>query len=198
MATNSLIVTVLITKQTRVVSVQAFNVPIIFGPSNRLGGDPYAVYNSYAQMIAPLGPFMASDPEAIDAQSLMGQGASGVGVPSEFVVAPNSPSVAEVDTFAVNTLVAAHAYQFTLNSVVISYTSNGGDTQQSILAALLTAIDAAFPVNPPVTGAVTGVGGGALLTLTLTVPGLGMSYSAVDADLTLANVTPNHSIVTTP
>ena len=59
MAANSLIVTVLITKQTRVVSVQAFNVPIIFGPSNRLGGNPYAVYNSYAQMIAPLGPFMA-------------------------------------------------------------------------------------------------------------------------------------------
>jgi hypothetical protein len=147
-------------------------------------------------MIAPLGPFMASDPEAIEAQSLMGQGASGVGVPSEFVVAPNSPSVAEVDTFAVNTLVAAHLYHFTLNSVVISYTSNGGDTQQSILAALLTAIDAAFPVNPPVTGAVTGVGGGALLTLTSTVPGIGMSYSAIDADLTLASVTPNHSIVT--
>jgi hypothetical protein len=63
------------------------------------------------------------------------------------------------------------------------------------LTALLAAINTAFPTNPPVTGAVTGSGGGALLTLTSSTAGQGVSYSAVDSDLTHALVTPNNGIV---
>lgn len=190
MASSTLIVTVTITKSTRVVQQQAFNVPCIFGPSGRLV-DPFAVYNSASAMLqANGGPFMSSDPEYIEALAMMSQPIK----PAKFVVAPNTAAVEQVDTFAVGTLVASHQYKFTLNSVVISYTSNGGDTQQSILAALLAAIGTAFPSNPPVSGAVTGSGSGALLTLTSTVAGLGVSYTSIDSDLTHALVTANHSI----
>jgi hypothetical protein len=143
-------------------------------------------------LVANGGPFSSGDPEYIEAVALMSQAIK----PSQFVVAPNTAAVAQVDTFAVNTLLSGHLYKFTLNGIVISYTSMGGDTQQSILAALLTAIGVAYPTNPPVTGAVTGTGPGALLTTTSTTPGLGVSYTAVDADLTLANLTPNHTIAT--
>lgn len=187
MASPALIVTVVITKNTRVVSQQAFNLPAIFGPSNRWG-DVFRAYTSAAAMLAD--GFLSSDPEYIEALAMTTQAIK----PKQFLVSKFSAAVAQVDTFAVNTLVASHLYQFTLNSVVISYTSNGGDTQQSILAALLTAIGVAFPSNPPVTGSVTGSGPGALLTLTSSVAGIGVSYTAIDADLTHVALTPNHSI----
>lgn len=191
MASPALIVTVTITKSTRVVSVAAFNVPIIFGPSGRVGV-PTAYTSASAMLAAQGGPFMTSDPEYIEANALMSQAIK----PSKFLVAPNSPSVAQVDTFAVGVLTEPHLYAFTMDSVVISYESGVSDTQQSILAGLLAAIGVAFPVNPPVVGAVTGAGAGALLTLTASVAGVGVSYSAIDADLTHVLLTPNHTIAT--
>lgn len=190
MAAPTLIVNVVITKQTRVVSQFAFGVPAIFGPSNRIVG-AYQVYNTSDQMlVANGGPFQSSDPEYIEAAAMMSQAIK----PQKFVVSKFTAAVAQVDTLAVNTVTVGHQYKFTLNSVVISYTAIGGDTQQSILAALLTAIGVAFPTNPPVSGAVTGVGAGALLTLTSSTAGAGVSYTSVDALLTEVNVTPNHSI----
>lgn len=189
MAAPTLIVNVTITKSTRIVSQQAFNIPCIFGPSARIVS-PTAYNSASAMLVANGGPFMSSDPEYIEAVALMSQALK---VP-KFIVAPNSAPVEQVDTFMVNALNSGHQYKFTLNGVVISYTSNGGDTQQSILANLLAAIGTAFPSNPPVSGAVTGTGTGATLTLTSTTPGLGVSYTAIDADLTHALMTPNHSI----
>lgn len=190
MASSNLIVNVTIFKNTRVVSQQAFNIPAIGGPSARIS-QPTAYTDSAAMLEAQGGPFQPSDPEYIEAAALMSQNGP---KPPKFIVFPNTAAVAQVDTIAVNTLSSGHQYKFTLNSVVISYTSSGGDTQQSILAALLSAIASAFPSNPPVSGAVTGTGSGALLTLTSTTPGIGVSYTAVDADLTQLNVTANHSI----
>lgn len=189
MASPNLIVNVTIFKSTRVVSQQAFNVPCIFGPSARIS-EP-TVYTDASQMLAAGGgPFLSSDPEYIEANAMMSQAIK----PAKFVVAPNSAAVAQQDTFQVNTLTASHLYHFTLNSVPITYTSTGGDTQQSILAALLAAIGVAFPVNPPVTGAVVGTGPGATLTLTSTTPGIGVSYTNIDSQLTHVQTVANHSI----
>jgi hypothetical protein len=191
MASPALIVNVTVTKSTRTVQLASFNIPIIFGPSDRLGSEPYAVFNSYSSMVVSGGgPFQPSDPEAIEALALMSQAI----VPAQFLVAPNSEAVAQVDTFQVNTLSSGHQYKFTMESIPIEYTASGGDTQQSILAALLAAIATAFPTNSPVTGAVTGTGPSATLTLTATVAGVGVSYTSIDADLTHVNTIANHSI----
>jgi uncharacterized UPF0146 family protein len=190
MASSNLIVNVTISKSTRVVQLAAFNIPCIFGPSARIT-EPEA-FTSYNQALqANGGPFLPSDPEAIELQAVFSQQGP---TPPSVIVAPNSAAVAQVDTLAVNTLTSGHQYKFTLNSVSISYTATGGDTQQSILAALLAAIGTAFPSGVPVTGAVTGTGSGALLTLTAVTAGLGVSYTSVDSQLTYANTTANHSI----
>lgn len=186
----STIVNVQITQNTSAVPQPSFSIPAIFGPTNVLAapGD-YAVYTSLAGMLAD--GFTNSDPEFIRASELVEQAL----VPVEWVVARYAPAVAQVDTFQVNTLVASHLYTFTLNGLPISYTSGGGDTQQSILDALIAAIAVAFPSNPPVTGVRTGTGAGATLTLTSTSAGLAFAITLVDTDLTHVALTANHSIV---
>lgn len=188
MASISLVVKVTITKGTRTVSLQAFNIPVILGPSDRFV-DPFKVYINAADMLDD--GFLSSDPEYIHAVELTEQAI----VPDEFIVSKFTDAVAQVDTFAVNTVTASHAYSFKLNGTTISYTQSGGDVQQDILAGLLTAIGVAFPSNPPVTGSVTGTGGSALLHLTSSVAGIGISYTNIDALLTHASVTANHSVV---
>lgn len=135
--------------------------------------------------------FLVTDPEYIRAEELIEQAL----VPPSWFVASNSASVAQVDTIAVATAVMSHPYVFSLNGTVISYTSTD-TTQQDILNGLLTAIGTAFPSGAPVTGAVSGTGMSALLTLTSSVPGQAVTYTAVDVDLTHSNTTVNHSIVT--
>ena len=188
MASSSLVVNVIITKSTRVVSVAAFNVPAIFGPSNRFV-DAYRVYNDPSAMLTD--GFLVGDPEYIEAVALTSQAIK----PSKFVISKFTAAVAQVDTFAVPVVpVAGTVYGFTINSTPITYTAVLGDTQQAVLSALLAAIGVAFPANPPVVGAVTGVGAGALLTLTSSVPGVGVSYTAISASLTHVALTANHSI----
>lgn len=190
MASESLIVNVTITKSTRVVSQQAFGVPAVFGPSARIESpQAFSSYNACLQVNG--GPYLPSDPEAIEIQALFGQAIK----PSKVIAAPSSAAVAQIDTIQVGSLVPSHQYKFTMNDIIISYTSMAsGDTQQSILAALLAAVATAFPTNPPITGAVTGSGSGATLTTTSTTPGLGVSFASVDSDLVHANSTANHSI----
>lgn len=152
--------------------------------------DAIRTYTSTAAMTTD--GFLSSDPEFVQATELLEQPL----VPTQFKVGSISASVAQVDTIAVSTLVATgHLYTFTINGVVVSYTSNS-DTQQSILTALLAALNAAFPSGAPVTGVVTGTGSGALLTLTSVTPGVPVLYTAVDVDLTQANLTLNHTTTT--
>lgn len=186
----STIVNVQITQETSTVPQASFSIPAIFGPSTILAapGD-FEVYTSLAGMVAD--GYTTANPEFIRAQELVQQAL----VPVEWVVARYNPSVAQVDTFQVGTLVTGHEYTFTLNGLPISYTSIGGDTQQSVLNSLLTAISVAFPVNPPVGGAVVGTGAGATLTLT-GLPGVPVVYTLIDVDLTHVALTPVHSIVT--
>lgn len=189
MAILDQIVNVNITLVAPTVAQEAFGVPLIIGPTVPTSG---GIIQSYLDPDAMLtNGYTTSSPEFIYAQEMFDQAIQ----PTEFFVGQRQAAVAQVDTFMVGTLVVpGHTYEFTLNGVVISYVSQNGDTQQAILSALLAAIAAAFPVNDPVSGGVTGVGAGATLTLTSVTPGQGVSYSAIDADLTHANPTPNYGI----
>jgi len=98
-------------------------------------------------------------------------------------------SLYQTDALSVSTLAASHVYSLQIDYVTVSYTSTGLDTQQSILAALLTAIPLAFPdpAAAPVGGVVTGTGVSAVLTLTAVAAGTDVVYGAIDSDLALVN-----------
>lgn len=176
-----------ISNRTQSVPQASFSIPLIIGPTVPTVGLVNA-YTDPAEMLD--NGYTTSSPEYIKALELMEQDIS----PSEFFVAKRLPSVAQVDTFAVNTVLTGHQYKFTINGVLVAYTAIGGDVQQDILNGLLIAFAAAFPTNPPAAGVVTGTGAGALLTMTSTEAGLGISYTLVDADLTHVALTANYGI----
>lgn len=187
MASIKTIVNVQIEEGAQQVPQQAFNVPIVIGPSNRFTG-LIQYYSNVAAMLSD--GFLISDPEYIHVAAIFGQ----PNPPTTVGVGKYTNSGEQVDTFAVNTLIATgHTYSFNMGSTIISYVS-ASDTQQSILTGLLDAINTAFPLNNPVTGVVSGTGSSALLTLTATDPGVGVTYGVTDPSLTYANTTPNHSI----
>lgn len=191
MASISTIVTITITKGTQSVAVQAFNVATIFGPSARFV-DAIKYYEKATFSTAMIADgFLISDPEFIFASEYFSQ----TPAPTKVGVSHFTASVAQVDTFTVSTLVDSHNYTFTLNGTPITYNSGIGATQQSVLDGLNAAIVTAFPSNPPVTGVRTGTGGSAILTLTSTSPGIGVTYTAIDVDLAHLTPTANHSIV---
>lgn len=189
MASIETVVKVSITKGSRQVPLAGFGVPLIMGASNRFV-DLVRFYQNVSDMLAD--GFLISDPEYIHAAALMSQSVQ----PVEFGIGKYTAPVAQVDTLAVGTLVDSHNYTFTINGTVITFNSGVGATQQSVLDGLNAALVAAFPTNAPATGVRTGTGGAALLTLTSTAPGAGITYTAIDADLTHVLVTPNHSIAT--
>ncbi len=177
-----------ISQQTSAVAQASFSVPLIIGPTVPTSG---GILQSYFSPAAMLGNgYTTSSPEYIYAEEMFEQALT----PTEFYVGQRSTAVAQVDTIKVGSLVTGHLYAFTMNGVVVSYTSTSLDTQQSILSALLADIATVFPLGAPVTGAVTGTGSGATLTLTSIFPGQGVSYSAIDADLTHVAVTANNGI----
>jgi hypothetical protein len=177
-----------ISQQTATIPTASFAIPLIIGPTVPTTGGILQAYTSPAGMLT--NGYTTSSPEYVRALELYEQPIT----PSEFYVGQRLAAVAQVDTLAVNNLVSGHVYSFTLNGVLISYTSTGLDTQQSILTALNAAIAAAFPLANPVAGVVSGAGAGALLTLTSVAPGAGVSYLSIDSDLTHVAVTPNHGI----
>lgn len=179
------IVDIVITQQTAAIPQPSFSIPLIVGPN---ATSVLKYYTSAAALLTD--GFTTSDIEYVYAVELMEQALT----PVTFGVGERTTAVKQVDTLAVNTLTTAHAYHFTLNGILITYTSSGGDTQQSILTALNAAIATAFPTNPPVTYAVTGTGSGALDTLTASIFGAGFTIAAIDSQLTHVAVTPNNGI----
>jgi len=188
MAAIDQIVKVNITQQTAAVSQASFSIPLIIGPTVPTSGPVAQVYFEPSGLLA--NGYTTSSPEYIYALELFDQPLT----PTEFVVGQRTAAVAQVDTFAVNTIVASHVYQFTMAGLIVSYTAGGSETQQSILEGLLADIATVFPTGNPVSGAVSGSGAGALLTLTSVTPGAGVSYSAIDADLTHVAATANKGI----
>ena len=189
MAALDTLINVNISQQTSTVPTASFQIPLIIGSSMTGWADYVHSYTSPASMLDD--GFTTSSPEYLYAEELYEQAQS----PSEFYVGKRTAAVAQVNTLAVATLSSGHDYEFTLNGQLIAYTASGGDTQQSILTALLAAIATAFPLSNPVNGVVAGTGSGALLTLTSAVAGQGVSYTLVDSELTLASVTANNGIV---
>lgn len=179
------IVNIIVSQQTAAVPQASFSIPLIVGPN---APRTLTYYTSAAAML--LDGFITSNPEYIYAVEAFSQAL----VPQQVGIGKRTTAVAQVSTVAVSTLLATgHNYTLTLNGNVLAHTSSS-DTQQSILTALNVAL-AALPV-PPATGVVAGTGAGALLTLTSVTPGAGLSFSAVDADLTVLTTTPNNGIVT--
>jgi hypothetical protein len=178
------VVQINITQQTAAIQQPSFSIPLIVGPN---ATSTLAYYTSAAGLLTA--GFTTSDIEYVYATEMMEQALA----PLTFGVGKRTTAVEQVDTFMVNTLTHPYAYTFTINGNVLSYTSGVSDTQQSILTALNVALAAISPV-PPATGVVTGTGGSATLTITSATPGAGLTYTAVAADLTYANVTPNNGI----
>lgn len=180
------LVSISITNATAAVPQASFSIPLIVGPTaSTWGGTDYVhAYTAPAGMLTD--GFTAGSPEYTEALAMYSQPVT----PSTFLVGKRSTAVAQVDTLAVNTVTVSHVYRVTVNGTQYSYTAVGGDTQQVILAALNTLIVA----GGAVTGAVTGTGASALLTLTSAAPGAAVTYSAVDTLLTKASVTPNNGI----
>lgn len=177
MAQIDQIVNIVITEQTSAVPTPSFSIPLIVGPTGFGNSDLIRYYSSASAMLTD--GFTTSSIEYIYAVEAFEQALS----PTLVGIGKRLAAVAQVDTLAVSTLVGTgHAYHFTLNGVLITYTSSS-DTQQSILTALNAAIVSAF-ASPPVTGVVTGTGVSALLTLTAVTPGVAVTYTLIDSDLT--------------
>jgi hypothetical protein len=187
------VVTIQITTETAAVTQPSFSIPMVIGPSNRFSNSDivreYDVGSATASMLAD--GFMTSDPEYIRVSEIASQPIT----PQSVLVGKNTASVASVDTVSVSTLAATgHVYTMTINGIVVSYTSIGGDTQLEILNGLKAAYLSAFSAPYPANSAVTGSGSGSLLTFTGSVAGAGLAFTAVDTDLTQVNTTPAHSI----
>lgn len=188
MASIANIVKVQIIRGSSQVPQEAFNIPCVFGPSDRFE-EVIRYYESASDMLSD--GFETSDPEYIHVQAIYSQ----PNPPDRVGVSKYTPPVAQVDTLSVSTLSSSHNYSFLMGVNEVTYTSGASDTQQAILSGLLDAIEALSPTNAPVSGIVSGSGSSAVLTLTATDPGTGISYSSVDPLLSHTNTTPNHSIV---
>lgn len=132
--------------------------------------------------------FQTTDPEYIRAVELLSQAQ----VPALFYVGSYSASVAQVDTITVNTATNGHTYTGKVQGQTWSYTATGIDTTSTIATAIASAINALS--NPTWTAAAVA----AVVTITSNTPGLGFTDTqvTVDATYTIANSTPNHTIVT--
>jgi hypothetical protein len=196
MATIDTIIEVNVALAAAGASAPSFSIPLIIGGTNAGWSDYVHGYTSPASMLTD--GFNTSSPEYVYALELYAQSRQ----VSEFFVGHRTTPVTQVDTVVVNSLtgVPGHIYSFTLNGVLISYTSQVSDSYGNILSGLEAAVTTAFPsspfVAPPVTMAITGSGSGTTLTLTSAFPGQGVSYTLVDSELTQANVTPNNGIAT--
>lgn len=186
MAALDQIVQVVLTAQTTAVPTASFSIPLILGSTANgwSGGDYVHAYTDPADMLTD--GYSSSSPEYIDALAAFSQTVT----PAQVLVGKRGTAAAQSDTLVVNTLTVGHAYSVSVNGAAYSATASGGDTQQSILGTLRTAIIAAQPL----TGVVTGTGASASLALTSTIPGQAVTYTAIDPLLTHATVTANAGI----
>jgi hypothetical protein len=180
MASISTVVSITITKGTKTVSLQSFNVACIFGPSNRFG-DVIRYYTDPSDMLTD--GFLVSDPEYIFATELMEQSPS----PKTFAVSKFTAAVAQVDTITPSA-VNNHAYKVTIDGVDYTYTSDSSATVSEIVTGLLALINADSNAACAATGTTT-------VILTAKVAGVGFTTSInADANMSLAHTTANHSI----
>jgi hypothetical protein len=176
-----------ISLQSQSVAQESFSIPLIIGPTVPTSG-VISAYTAPSELLD--NGYTTSSPEYVYAVEMFEQEIT----PTQFYVGERLSAVKQVDTLAVNTVTISHAYSFILNGVLISYTAVFGNVQQDILDGLNAAIAAAFPTNDPVVAVRTGTGGSAIDTLTSSVFGQGVTYSAIDSLLTHVLLTPNYGI----
>ena len=182
MSTIDSIVTVVITKGTKVVPLPGFGVPAILGPSNRISTDVYRIYTSTAGMISD--GFLTSDPEYKHAVALMGQAQK----PVRFVVGKYTVAVAQIDTMTpdVSSQIVQH-YIATIDLVAYDFTSDATPTAAEVVTGLIALVNGDSACKMVASGTVT-------LILTAKTAGIG---STVTSSANLPNVASqaNHSIV---
>lgn len=190
MPTLDTLIKINISQQTSAVPQASFSLPLIVGPtSTSWAGLGVHSYTDPAEMLTD--GFSTGSPEYVYALELFEQAVS----PAEFFVGYRAPAVAQQDTFVVNSLtgVPGHVYKFSFNGILVSYTSQGGDSYAQIIAGLNTAFAAAV-ASSVATSATSGSGAGSTLTVTSAVLGLAFSITAVDSELTHATPVVNHGI----
>lgn len=143
-------------------------------------------YTSLAGMTAD--GFLVTDLEYIQAAEMLEQTLT----PPIFYVGKYSASVIQVDTITVSTGVNSHTYSGTIAGIAWSYLSSSA-TPATIAAGIQAAIVAVTAINALV--AATYVSG-AVVTLTSLTAGVAFTDTTTDVNLTIANLTPNHTIVT--
>lgn len=187
------LISINISQQTQAVQQPSFATPLIIGPTVPSGAGISTVANAFTSPAGMLTTgYTTASPEYIYALELFEQALS----PTEFVVGVRTTAVKQVDTFEVATVVSGHAYSFTMNGLVITYTASGADSFSTILVGLNTDIGTVFPSSPPVVGVLSGSGSTTTLTLTSSTAGAPVTYSAIDADLTHVALTANNGIQT--
>lgn len=163
------VVKVTITQNTQAVAQASFSALLILGPtkSSTWGSDVVRTYYQAADLLQD--GFTTSSPEYVRAAAIFAQDTT----PTLFKVGQRSgQSAAQVDKLSVGTFTVGTPLTLSVNSQSVSYTPVQADTQQSILGSLNTALSAAAPVS----GAVTGTGSAAVLTLTGTQSGQTLVY----------------------
>ncbi|RZL29672.1 MAG: DUF3383 family protein [Sphingomonas sp.] len=183
MAAIDQLVRVNITQSTVAVSQESFSVPLILGPTKpagRAAGDVVHTYFAPGDMLTD--GYTVSSPEYIYASAMFAQDT----VPTLFKVATRSgQSAAQVDALSVATLAVGTPLSLTVGGNQVSYTPVAGDTEQGALGILQNLISA----QAQVTGAITGTGPAAKLTLTGKNAGQVITYVPTSAGLAIQSVT---------
>jgi hypothetical protein len=177
------IVNVSITKGTRQVPLQSFGIPLILGPSNRIGVNVRKIYTDLAGMITD--GFLTSDPEYIHASALLSQSVK----VEKFLVGKLTTAVAQISTISVTSVVNSFAYVATINGTACTFTSDGTATGAEIQAGLIAAINASAQASVVTASA----GGGTDVVVTSDEAGLGFSIT-VGTNLSVVTGTANNGV----
>lgn len=182
MSSVDTIVEINITLTSAAVALESFSIPLIIGPTNASWMDYVHSYTDPAGMLTD--GFTTSAPEYVYALEMFEQAIT----PTEFLVGHRTAAVAQVDTITVNTATASHDYTGIIAGQSWSYTAGSSPTTSTVATGIAAAISALSGAN------VTAVAVSAVVTVTSSVAGLGFVDTSTDANITIANTTPNNGI----
>jgi len=124
---------------------KGFGRGLILGSANRYtGGLLYKIYDSAKAMLSD--GFLITDPEYLAAKKYFSPSPVGLPAPKDVMVGYAPPSAAGAWTVALDAIADHVAYTVTIDGTPVTITSGTGATQASIVAALISAINAALPL----------------------------------------------------
>lgn len=183
-----------IVQQTGAIPTSLTTIPLILGVTDPgWDADDFVhAYTSAADMLTD--GFESTSPEYAYALILTSQ----TTVPGEFLVGrrqgAGTPAVAQVDKMTMQSVTANTLYKLSVNGKVYSYTSGGNDSVSTVLTGLGASIaaDSAAPLTASLET------GGGTLDLTAKVAGQALTYTNVDAGLTITNATASSTAQPSP